>query len=264
MIRAVVKWSYIKGARGLAHAKAQVNYIQYRAGEDRERGPRMFLNADSTSITGALIKARLDELEQRGVQIHKIMLSPGLNGVDMIEYAREMMDKLSRSKGLDLDWYAVKHGNTNHLHSHLIVMGTDLNGRAVHLAGQDSKQLRKWGDEYLDREHHLEKYLDGELKRLLQEPTKAPNLEYQKNRGDKDFERLMYGDKTHKFQDSERNQNEWKTFDKDSDNVIASEQDLGRRTTYRQCRCAQRRQTGRPAATRNGPGQTTFHGRLWR
>ena len=110
MIRSVVKWSYIKGMRGLVQAKAHINYIQYRDGKDREVGPRSFFNADNDKISGAVIKARLDELEQRGVQIHKIMLSPGINSAEMIEYAREMMGKLSRSKGLDLEWYAIKHG----------------------------------------------------------------------------------------------------------------------------------------------------------
>ena len=37
MIRTVVKWSYVKGASGLGKAKAHINYIQFREGEDREK-----------------------------------------------------------------------------------------------------------------------------------------------------------------------------------------------------------------------------------
>ncbi|MBS2005371.1 MAG: hypothetical protein JST44_27915, partial [Cyanobacteria bacterium SZAS LIN-5] len=153
MIRAVVKWSYIKGRSGLARAKAHINYIQYREGKDRERGPRKFFDSQSDSITGSQIKGRLDELDQAGVQIHKIILSPGLNNADMFAYTREMMTELSRSKGLDLEWYAVNHENTEHFHTHVVVMGMDLQGRRVHLSGKDSKSLRKWGNEYLELEH---------------------------------------------------------------------------------------------------------------
>ncbi len=76
MIRAVVKWSYVKGSRGLGKAKAHIDYIQYREGEDRGRGPREFFNADKEHILGRDIKARLDELEQRGVQMHKFTYQP--------------------------------------------------------------------------------------------------------------------------------------------------------------------------------------------
>lgn len=227
MLRAVVKWSYIKGRSGLARAKSHINYIQYREGADRARGPRYFFDSLSNSIPGAVIKARLAELNQRDVQIHKIILSPGLNNADMFAYAREMMSNLSSSKGLDLEWYAVTHENTEHLHSHVVVLGTDLQGRAVHLNGKDSKQLRKWGNEFLDREHNLERYLDQELKRLLGEPTRAAKLEFQRQRGDQEFERLMFGGTT-------KHHGDWKTFEQELQSFLGPEQNDGRRKSYKQ------------------------------
>ena len=73
MIRAVVKWSYVKGVSGLGKAKAHMNYIQFREGEDRGSGPREFFNEDKGHVQGREIKERLDELEQRGVQVHKFI-----------------------------------------------------------------------------------------------------------------------------------------------------------------------------------------------
>jgi len=227
MIRAVVKWSYIKGRSGLARAKAHINYIQYREGKDRERGPRKFFDSQSDSITGAQVKTRLNELDQRGVQIHKIILSPGLNNADMFAYTREMMTELSRSKGLDLEWYAVNHENTEHFHTHVVVMGTDLHGRKVHLSGRDSKSLRKWGNEFLEREHCLDRYLDGELKRILQEPTRAATLQFHRQRGDQEFERLMFGDASGTYSD-------WKVFEQELQNSLATEPSYDRQKSYKQ------------------------------
>jgi hypothetical protein len=236
VIRAVVKWSYVKGASGLGKAKAHINYIQFREGEDRGRGPREFFNEDKEHVLGRAIKERLDELEQRGVQVHKFILSPGIENVEMREYTREMMDNLSRSKGLDLEWYAVEHRNTEHQHAHVVVMGTDFNGRKVEFDREDSKHMRQWGDRYLEREHQLERYLDREIERLLKEPERVPELEYKRARGDKDYERWMYGDERDKRDrgDAERDRREWELLDKDLHKAFKQERSAGRPTTYKQ------------------------------
>lgn len=194
MIRPIVKWSYIKGPKGLGRAKAHINYIQYREGADREKGPRTFFNAGEQPVSGSFIKQRLDELGQRGVQIHKIVLSPGITGVDLENYTKEMMENFERSKGIDLEWYAVRHGNTAHPHTHVVVMGTDVDGRSVQISLPDNHRLREWGGKYLEREHKLERYLDNEIEQLLETHRSTPELEYIRQRGDKEFERLMHGD----------------------------------------------------------------------
>ena len=236
MIRAVVKWSYVKGASGLAKAKAHINYIQYREGDDRGKGPREFFNEDREHVLGREIKERLDDLEQRGVQVHKFILSPGIESADIRDYTREMMDNLSRSKGLDLEWYAVEHRNTEHPHAHVVVMGTDWNGRKVEFDREDSKHMREWGDKYLEREHQLERYLDKEIERLLKEPERTQELEYKRARGDKDYERLMYGDERDKRDtgDAERDRREWEELDRDLHKAFKQERSYGRRTTYKQ------------------------------
>lgn len=213
MIRPIVKWSYIKGAKGLSRAKAHINYIQYREGADREQGPRTFFNAGEKPVSGSFIKQRLDELEQRGVQIHKLVLSPGINSVDLESYTREMMSNLERSKGVDLEWYAVRHGNTSHAHTHVVIMGADANGQAVQIRLADNQRLRGWGSKYLEREHELERYLDREIDQLLEKNGKTPELKYIRQRGDQEFERLIFGDLRERKEQPQRNVvNDWQLF----------------------------------------------------
>lgn len=183
MIRAVVKHSYVKGAKGKARAVAHVNYIQYRGGEDREQGPRQFFDKDRQQVPGREVKAAIREQNDGGVRVHKLILSPGLNNVDLQAYTREILDQLGREKGLDLDWKAVEHRNTDHHHVHVVIMGTDKNGRTVRIGGKDDyDKLRESGDRYLDREHKLERYLDREMRDLMDE-----------SRGYNGINRLLFG-----------------------------------------------------------------------
>ena len=236
MIRTVVKWSYVKGEKGLGKAKAHINYVGFREGEDRGRGARQFFSGEREQVQGREIKERLDELEQRSVQVHKFILSPGLENVSIKDYTRELMEEVGRSKGLDLEWYAVEHRNTEHVHAHVVVMGTDLNGREVEFRREDSKHLREWGDRYLEREHKLERYLDKEIERLLAEPTKEMDLEYERGRGDRQFERWMYGDERDKRErgDADRDRREWETLDRDLHKAFVSERSASRSKTYKQ------------------------------
>src|SRR5271156_844190 len=107
MLKAVVKHSFLKGGKGVGKARAHINYIQYREGEDRGKGPREFFNEDKEHILGRDIKERLLEQEKNGVTMHKIILSPGVQGAELKAYTREMMDQLEREKGQKLDWYGI-------------------------------------------------------------------------------------------------------------------------------------------------------------
>jgi hypothetical protein len=239
MIKAVVKHSFLKGSKGVAKARAHINYIQYREGEDRGKGPREFFNADKEHVLGLDIKERLLEQERNGVIMHKIILSPGVQSADLKEYTREMMDQLEREKGRPLDWYANAHRNTEHPHVHVLVMGKDLEGGRVRLDLGDMKNLRQWGDRYLEREHQLERYLDREMERLLAEPERVKELEYKRGRGDKEYERLMYGDENtaerrRTGRDAERDARDWEQFDKDLHKRFDREQSHGRPKTYQQ------------------------------
>lgn len=186
-MRSVAKHSYIKGRNARGRAKAHVNYIQYRAGEDREKergGARPFFDSDRDTKTGAEVKREIHEQGKFGLT-HKLILSPGMQGVDLKEYTREVLGQLGRDKGLDLKWSAVEHRNTDHDHVHVVLMGKDEHGRKVHLDREDYKKIRELGDRYLERNHQLDRFLDREMKDLLREGA-AYNRE-----GDREFQDLL-------------------------------------------------------------------------
>lgn len=217
-MRSVVKHSYIKGAKGKARAKAHVNYIQYRSGEDREKGKREFFNADRDGIDGREIKDHIDQETGRGVTVHKLILSPGVNSVELDKYTRETMDELGRSKGLDLQWYAVEHTNTDHNHVHVVLLGKDAQGRQVRLDRKDHDKMREVGDRYLEREHKLDRFMDRELSLLLKHGERSRDPEYKPDRGDRHFDQLIYGEsyrKKDRGDKAERDRRDWDELDKD-------------------------------------------------
>jgi len=164
----VVKHSYIKGTNRLAKAGAHINYIQYRSGEDRGKEPRQFFDDKRSGIQGREVKQ--DLRENGGKYIHKMILSPGVDGVDMQAYSRAILGQLGREKGLDIEWRGIAHENTDHIHAHLIIFGKDKTGKEVQFRREDHAKIRELGDRYIARHHEYERFLDRGLERLLKEP----------------------------------------------------------------------------------------------
>lgn len=228
MMRSVCKHSYIKaGGKGKGRARAHVSYLEHRPGEDREnKQPRQFFDKQRDSVSGKEIKHEIREDNTRsGVLIHKLMLSPGLQGVDLEKYTREVLAEWEKEKGLDLNWKAVAHKNTDHHHVHVVVAGKDLNGRAVRFDREDYDKIREISDHYLDREHYLERYLDRETSDLLNDRSK-----------DRDINRLLFGagDKTHSL-DRSRDHDEFIVMDRELKrallNMERSSGEIGHRMT---------------------------------
>lgn len=167
----VAKHSYIKaGPKAKATAKAHVNYVQHRSGHDKNQGqPREFFDKDNDQVEARSVRARIDCAADRGVIIHKLVLSPGVQGVDLQQYTRSVMEEIGDRKGLDLDWKAVIHANTDHAHAHVIVMGRDRDGRTVRFDRHDYQDLRDIGDKYLERRHEFDRYFDRTLDNVLKE-----------------------------------------------------------------------------------------------
>ncbi|MCC7527084.1 MAG: hypothetical protein IT342_01105 [Candidatus Melainabacteria bacterium] len=184
-MRSVVKHRYVKGASGRARAKAHVNYIQNRRGEDREdRKPREFFSDEREKIQGREVKQDIDDMDRSKVVAHKLILSPGLQNIDMQKYTRDVLKEAGKEKGLDLDWRAVIHRNTDHDHAHVIVYGKDKNGREVLFDKEDYKNMRDAGDRYLERHHYYERFLQRDMDRQLEKG-------YERDRGDNIFEDLI-------------------------------------------------------------------------
>lgn len=156
--RSVVKHSYLTGKdKGVARAQAHVRYIQFRDGKDKDQATRSFFNDVRDEIYSGEVREAVSEQNPRGTVMHKLILSPGVQGADVKEYCREVMGDLSSRKGLDLEWYAVQHDNTDNPHVHIVVMGTDQNGHKVRLNKDDYTKIKEAGDRYLERNRLLER-----------------------------------------------------------------------------------------------------------
>jgi len=206
--QSVAKHRYWKGKEAVKAVSEYAKYLKYREGDDKEKGGRTFFDAEKDK-TDKDLREEVRGLKSRGAAAHELILSPGINEVDPIAYTRELMEKLERSKGQELNWVAVAHSNTDHNHIHVLISGETKDRKPVLLRKDDHAHLREWGDKYIEREHYLERYLDREAERGLDR-----GFEY--DRGDELFNRLLYGIKGGKEQEKakakpvERKPEEWK------------------------------------------------------
>lgn len=162
----VVKHKYIaargKGGIGkvaaISKTIAHMKYIQNRPGEDRERGKggREIFNDSEDRLSAKEMRMAVRELGNAKVIAHKLTLAPEVAPDDKKAFTRDVMKNLSRSKGLDLDWFAVEHSNTDHHHVHVVILGKDRNGSEVSLSLKDIEKAKEYGDRYLERKHPRE------------------------------------------------------------------------------------------------------------
>lgn len=201
---AVVVHSYIsrrdRQSRGQAKAPkvvaveraiAHVKYIQNRPGRDKADGKaREFFNQFEGGLDGNDLRKMIKQMEDSKVVVHKLTLAPEIDPLSKEAYTREVMDKIAREKGLDLNWMAVCHGNTEHPHIHVVVLGKDKNGKSVWIGKENYPKLREYGDRYLERWQPLE------LERSRQERERRDKeklAERQKQRELQRQERILEG-----------------------------------------------------------------------
>ena len=190
----VAKHRYWKGKPGVKSVGEYSKYLQHRQGPDREPGGRKFFDKDNDVSEKDIMKA-MEEQKLKGVAAHELILSPGVNRVDAMAYTRELMENLAKAKGQELEWVAVAHTNTEHLHVHVLILGETKEHKPVRLGKNEHKQLREWGDKYLEREHFFDRFMDREIDSVL-------DRKYEQDRGDELFNRLLYGVKGGKEEQS--------------------------------------------------------------
>ncbi len=164
----VVRHSYISARRqpriggkppgvvAMGKALAHVKYIQHRPGEDREKGGREFFGEGDDELSARRLRKAVKEMANAKVVVHKVTLAPEINPADKKAFTREVMKELGSEKGLDLNWFAVEHNNTDHHHIHVVILGKDKNGRDVHIDKRDYDKIKEYGDRHLERVHPLE------------------------------------------------------------------------------------------------------------
>ncbi len=185
MSQSVAKHRYWKGKNAVKAVGNYTKYVQFRQGPDREKGGRKFFDDEKDESNKDFAKL-LKEMRTRGAVAHELILSPGVNQVDQLAYTRELMDKLGRSKGQELEWVAVAHSNTKHNHIHVLILGESKDHKPVNIGRTEHGKLREWGDKYIDREHFLDKFLDREIDQVI-------DRGYQMDRGDALFNSLVFG-----------------------------------------------------------------------
>jgi hypothetical protein len=220
----VVKHSYLKGAKMKARASTHINYILYRKdGEERDdRSARKMYSQDNDNYLGLHLKEEIGDLK-RGDVVHKLIISPGHNDVDLKQYVREVMGELGRAKGLDLRYGFVIHENTDHKHAHVVLLGRDADDKLVRLDKQDHMRLRAFGDRYLEREHNLERVMDKDMEMYCR--THNLNIMHEKERGELFYERLYKDDKkdartaADAHLEWEKFNTDWKLFIEDKEGI---------------------------------------------
>jgi hypothetical protein len=183
----------LKAARGLAIGTAlgHVKYIQHRSGKDLEKGGREIFTDLEDSVEGKELRDIIREYEGRDVVIHKLTLSPEVSPNDPKEFTREVMQQLGSQKGLDLEWWAVTHNNTDHRHVHVVVLSKDRNGRNVRFDKRDYDRLKEFGDRYLERTQYSDCRV-AEFERQEKDKTRKKERQQQFERDRQ--ERILNGE----------------------------------------------------------------------
>ena len=76
------------------------------------------------------------------------IVSPGNQGTPMEELVRRLITKVEKATGYKLSWFAAKHTDTSRVHCHILINGSDKNGRDVFFDRKFiSETLRKFASE---------------------------------------------------------------------------------------------------------------------
>ncbi len=146
----VVKAKYVTAGKDSGrHIAAHLRYIEERERGEKER-ERDFFDRDRNGIDRAEVQKAM--LENRGerVAMHKLILSPGDNTVDVRNYTRENLEALEERLGHKLDWYAVIHENTEHHHAHVVIAGK-IPDRDREIERREAREDAQWLDKTLDQ-----------------------------------------------------------------------------------------------------------------
>jgi hypothetical protein len=175
----------LKAALTLAIGAAlgHVKYIQHRPGKDLEEGGREMFTDTEDSVNAKEMREKIREYDGKGVVVHKLTLSPEVSPSDPKEFTREVMHQLGSEKGLDLEWFAVTHNNTDHRHVHVVVMPKDKEGRFVRFDKKDYDLMKEFGDRYLERTQYSDcRVAEFERRQKHKEQRKEKQEQFERER----------------------------------------------------------------------------------
>lgn len=189
MRTSIAKASFVRRSKGaLRHITAHLRYVQEREKGELERGKeRDFFNRDKDGIERADVELEMKRNQGRKVSMHKLILSPGDNKIDLRDYTRESMEALEERLGHKLTWYGVEHRNTANHHIHVVIAG-----KAPERERSQERELLQEREEESEHRYRSQRELDStrtkeeaRLERLLDRIERdAIAKEAAKDRGD--------------------------------------------------------------------------------
>ena len=130
--RVVVGARYVRQAKGdLGAARAHLRYIQ-RDGTTRDGDPGQLYDARGETHDAEAF------LDRSGDDPHQfrfiVSIEDSAQIADLKPVIRDLMGQVEQDLGTTLEWVAVDHFNTGHLHTHIVVRGRDERGQDLVIA----------------------------------------------------------------------------------------------------------------------------------
>jgi len=112
--------------------KAHGRYVARESATQGGRATEAGFNATEQNLG---IATRLDNWQSAGDdRLFKIIVSPEFaDRLNLKQYARELMRRMERDLGTQLEWVAAVHHNTEHPHVHIALRGLNEEGRPLRL-----------------------------------------------------------------------------------------------------------------------------------
>ncbi len=112
--------------------KAHGTYVARESATQGGRAAEAGFNATDQKLD---IATTLDNWQSAGDErLFKIIVSPEFaDRLNLQKYARELMRRMERDLGTQIEWVAAVHHNTEHPHVHIAVRGVDGEGRPLRL-----------------------------------------------------------------------------------------------------------------------------------
>ena len=112
--------------------KAHGRYVARESATQGGRAAEAGFNATEQNLD---IATTLDNWQSAGDErLFKIIVSPEFaDRLNLQQYTRELMRRMERDLGTQLEWVAAVHHNTEHPHVHIAVRGVDDEGRPLRL-----------------------------------------------------------------------------------------------------------------------------------
>ena len=119
----VLKMRY--GTELSKHKRFLEEYLTQEKKDEVIEKPKLFSEEDADD---AFIESYIKNMDSKHF---KFIISPENPEVDCKVLTKTLVKRLEKITGLKFSWIAAVHTNTNHPHSHLLINGTDRNGKKV-------------------------------------------------------------------------------------------------------------------------------------